>query len=54
MKVVQRIHAPLDVTMMMIEENGMVYAMTLLAFCGFYGQKDMAQLLLNENAGIII
>ena len=29
----------------------MVYAMTLMAFCGVHGHKDMVQLLLDEGAG---
>jgi len=35
-----------------IVENGVNYAVTLLAFCGFHGRKDMVELLLKEGAGM--
>jgi len=34
--------------------NGVVYSMTLLAFCGFHQRKDMVDLLLREGAGMCI
>ena len=45
----QKILTPLDV-FRVLEGSGMVYAMTLMAFCGVHGQKEMVQLLLNEGA----
>ena len=34
-----------------IESSGFVYSMSLLAFCGFHGRKDMMDLLLKNGAG---
>ena len=34
--------------------NGVEYTMTLLAFCGFHGRKDMVDLLLGKGAGIYL
>ena len=34
--------------------NGVVYSMTLLAFCGFHQRKYMVDLLLGEGAGMCI
>ena len=31
--------------------NGVMYFMTLLAFCGFHKQRDMVNLLMKEGAG---
>ena len=42
--------APLD-TCCLTEKSGVAYSMTLLALCGFYGRKDMVDLLLKEGAG---
>ena len=42
--------ASLD-TCRLIEESGVTYSMSLLAFCGFYRRKDMVDLLLDEGAG---
>ena len=38
-------------TCCLIEERGVAYSMSLLALCGFYGRKDMVDLLLMEGAG---
>ena len=34
-----------------IEGGGLVYSMSLLAFCSFHGRKDMMDLLLTYGAG---
>ena len=34
-----------------IESGGLIYSMSLLAFCGFHGSKKMVDLLLKEGAG---
>jgi len=47
--VVHGVPTPLDVFLMM-QKSGMIYAMTLMAFCGFHRQKKMVQLLLDEGA----
>ena len=44
--------APLH-TCRVIENSGVAYSMTLLALCGFHGRKEMVDLLLQEEAGII-
>ena len=41
---------PLD-TRRRIESGGLIYSMSLLAFCGFHGRKNMVDLLLKEKAG---
>ena len=38
-------------TCCLIEKSGVAYSMSLLAFCGFHGRKDMVDLLLKEGAG---
>ena len=50
-EVAHGILTPLDVFQVM-EGSGMIYAMTLLAFCGLKGRKDMVELLLNEEASM--
>ena len=34
-----------------IESGGLIYSMSLLAFCVFHGRKNMVDLLLKEEAG---
>ena len=34
-----------------IVKGGLLYSMSLLAFCGFHGRKDMMDLLLENGAG---
>ena len=35
----------------LMEKSGVAYSMSLLAFCGFHGRKEMVDLLLMEGAG---
>ena len=44
-----KIRTPLDVFRVM-DTSQLIYAMTLMAFCGFHGQKEMVQLLLDAGA----
>ena len=38
-------------TYRLMEKSGVTYSMSLLAFCGFHGRKEMMDLLLEEGAG---
>ena len=41
-------------TYRLMEKSGVTYSMSLLAFCGFHGRKDMVDLLLEEGAGNVM
>ena len=38
-------------TRRLIKEGGLLYSMSLLAFCGFHGRESMMDLLLKNGAG---